>query len=271
MRVTLIQTDLHWENPAANRDAFTKKLLPLAGQTDLVVLPEMFTTGFSMHPQDKAEVFPGITLDWMLSLSFEIDAAIVGSVMSLERRYSNRLIFAKPNGSYEYSDKRHLFRMAGEDKNYSAGEERVIIEWKGWRILPLVCYDLRFPVWSRNVNMIKPQNKYATSKLEIAYDLLLYIANWPERRRQAWNTLLPARGIENLSYVAAVNRIGTDGTGLSYSGDSAVYDYLGNRISTVQPFTDCMETIELNKRSLDEFREQFPAWKDADGFEYFGR
>ncbi|MBX7182532.1 MAG: amidohydrolase [Bacteroidia bacterium] len=258
LRVSLIQADLIWENPAENRRSFEEKIKALIGLTDLILLPEMFTTGFSMKPGSMAESFPGPTLDWMMEMAQKTGACVCGSVMTLEKEnYYNRLFFAKPNGTYQSYNKRHLFRMAGEDLEYSAGEERLVVEWKEWKIMPLICYDLRFPVWSRNTH-------FGSQEKGLVYDLLLYVANWPERRNIAWKTLLPARAVENLCYVAALNRVGVDGSGLSYSGDSAIYDYLGQKISTVQPHSETIETCVLDKATLDDFRKQFPAWMDAD-------
>jgi omega-amidase len=260
LRVSFIQSELVWENPAANRQYFGKKIEALAGQSDLILLPEMFTTGFSMKPDGKAESFPGPTLDWLIEKANKANACICGSIMSEEKgKFYNRLLFAKPDGTYQVYNKRHLFRMAGEDLAYTAGEERVVVEWKGWRILPLVCYDLRFPVWSRN-GFFEKQEK------GLVYDLLVYVANWPERRSLAWNTLLPARAVENLAYVAALNRIGMDDAGLRYSGDSGIYDFLGQKLSSTLAHQEATETVSLDKAALESFRMQFPAWMDADEF-----
>ncbi|HNV51684.1 MAG TPA: nitrilase-related carbon-nitrogen hydrolase, partial [Tenuifilaceae bacterium] len=200
MRVTIIQSGLEWENPNANKINFEKKIKEVAHNSDLILLPEMFTTGFSMNPQGFADLYPGETSAWMSKMATENSIALTGSYIAKENsNYFNRMIFAYPNGDIVYYDKRHLFRMAGEDKNYSAGNKRVVVNYMGWRILLLVCYDLRFPVWSRNRN---------------DYDLILLVANFPERRRYAWNSLLVARAIENQCYVAACNRVGDDGNGV---------------------------------------------------------
>lgn len=260
LRVSFIQSDLVWEDPMENRRLFGEKIEALVGQTDLIVLPEMFTTGFSMQPKGKAELFPGYSLKWMQQQAEKTNACVCGSVMSEEKGcYYNRLLFVKPDGTYHSYDKRHLFRMAGEDAEYTAGMNRLVITWKGWRILPLVCYDLRFPVWSRNTS-------FETQGKELVYDLLIYVANWPERRNFAWKSLLPARAIENMSYLVAVNRIGIDNTGLSYSGDSGIYDFMGQKLSVAQAHQAVAETITLDKNALDEFRKQFPAWMDADEY-----
>ncbi|WP_129643857.1 amidohydrolase [Peristeroidobacter agariperforans] len=259
LNVTLIQTDLAWHDPAANRVRLQKHMGGLAGQTDLIVLPEMFTTGFTMEAESVAEIANGPTVAWMREHAAALGAVITGSIATRDGdRYYNRLVWMRPDGTHETYDKRHLFRMAHEQDHYSAGVRRLVVELKGWKILPLVCYDLRFPVWSRN-------------KLggDDGYDALLYVANWPERRRYPWQTLLKARAIENLSYCIGVNRVGKDGTGINYTGDSAAIDYLG------QPMTPASEqefvtTVSLDKTALDGFRAKFPAHLDADDFHLTG-
>lgn len=259
LNVTLVQTDLVWHDPAANRRRLQERFAALAGKTDLVVLPEMFTTGFTMEAEAVAEPADGPTVAWMREQAASLGAVITGSIATQQGdRYFNRLVWMRPDGSHESYDKRHLFRMAHEQDHYAAGSRRVVVEIKGWKVLPLVCYDLRFPVWSRN-------------KIggDGAYDVLLYVANWPERRRYAWQTLLKARAIENLSYCIAVNRVGKDGTGVNYTGDSAAIDYLG------QPMTppseqELVETVTLDKAALDGFRAKFPAHLDADDFQLRG-
>lgn len=262
LRVTLVQSELVWHDPDANRMAFAEKLEGLQGQTDLVVLPEMFTTGFTMEPESAAEIcyetqagLQSETIGWLQEQAKMLGAAVCGSVaMRLgegQAIYVNRLLFVMPNGAVAHYDKRHLFRMANEHHHYQSGTGRNIVEYRGWRILLQVCYDLRFPVFSRNNN---------------DYDLALYVANWPEPRRMAWRTLLQARAIENLCYVVGVNRVGVDVNGLSYSGDSLMADFKGeclldNAIGEV--FTD---TGQLSKTELNDFREKFPAWQDADNF-----
>ena len=253
LNVTLIQTDLVWHDPAANRGSLQGRFAALAGQTDLIVLPEMFTTGFTMEASSVAEVADGPTVAWMREQAARLGAVITGSIATRQgESYFNRLVWMRPDGTYETYDKRHLFRMAHEHDHYSAGAQRLVVELKGWKILPLVCYDLRFPVWSRN-------------RADDAYDVLLYVANWPERRRYAWQTLIKARAIENLSYCVAVNRVGKDGNDVNYSGDSAVVDFLG------QPMTPPSEqefiaSVTLDKAALNGFRSKFPAHLDADEF-----
>jgi omega-amidase len=258
--VTLIQADLVWHDPAANRRRLQERFASLQGRTDLVVLPEMFTTGFTMEARSVAEPVDGPTIAWMREQAGKLGAVITGSIVTKDgEKFYNRLIWMRPDGTHEYYDKRHLFRMAHEHDHYSAGSRRVIVELKGWKILPLVCYDLRFPVWSRN--------RIGSDE---AYDLLLYVANWPQRRRHAWRTLLMARAIENLSYCIGVNRVGEDGVGISYVGDSAAIDYLG------QPMTQPSEqefvaTVTLDRAALHGFRNKFPAHLDADEFRLLGR
>lgn len=215
LELALIQTTLAWHAPAANREHF-QKLLEQARGADLVILPEMFSTGFSMDSADLAEPEDGPSSIWLREQAQAIGAVVCGSLIirAADGSYRNRLLWARPDGSWAHYDKRHLFRMAGEHKHYSAGDQQVVLQLKGWRVRPLICYDLRFPVWSRD-----PQGT----------DLLLYTANWPGARRQHWNRLLPARAIENLCYVAAVNRVGEDGKGHGYTGDSQVLDFQGRR------------------------------------------
>lgn len=256
LRVTAVQSELAWHDAAANRRHFERLLQPLAGQTDLIVLPEMFTTGFTMAAEQVAEAAGGPTVDWLRKMAASVQATVAGSIVTQDRgRYFNRLIWMRPDGTHASYDKRHLFRMAQEHQHYAAGRERIVVEIDGWKICPLVCYDLRFAVWSRN--------KLGSAS---GYDVLVYVANWPERRRYAWQTLLRARAIENLSYCIGVNRVGRDGQGIDYKGDSAVIDFLG------QPLTEASEeefvaTVTLERAALDGFRAKFPAYLDADAFE----
>lgn len=251
LRVSLLQADLFWEQPEKNRAYFEKEIASLPA-TDLVVLPEMFTTGFTMDASGNAETAEGPSLKWMQSMALNHQLAITGSlIIEEEGRYYNRLYFVKPDGSYESYDKRHTFTLAGEDKVYTAGNRKLIIDYKGWKICPLICYDLRFPVWIRNVE---------------DYDLVLFVANWPERRVAAWDALLKARAIENMAYCIGVNRVGNDGNGHPYVGHSAVYDVLGERISTdawEQPFN---ETLHLSKEHLQKLRAQLQFLADRDAF-----
>jgi predicted amidohydrolase len=231
----------------------------LAGRTDLIVLPEMFTTGFTMEPEAVAEPANGPTVAWMREQAAKLGAVITGSIATRDGDgYYNRLVWMRPDGTHETYDKRHLFRMAREHDHYSPGTRRLVVELKGWKILPLVCYDLRFPVWSRN-----------KIGADGGYDVLLYVANWPERRRYPWQTLLKARAIENLSYCIGVNRVGKDGTGINYTGDSAAIDYLGQPM-TAPSEQEFVTTVALEKAALDEFRAKFPAHLDADEFQLMG-
>jgi omega-amidase len=252
LRVSLVQTDLQWQEAQHNREELEPQLLSLVGATDLIVLPEMFTSAFTMNGA-IAEEHPGPTLAWMQRLARTTNAALTGSIASLEngQRY-NRLLFVKPDGSYSSYDKKHLFRMLGEDKRYAAGSDKLIVQWQGWRILPLVCYDLRFPVWCRHTQA-EP------------YELAIYVANWPAARNQHWRTLLQARAIENLAYVVGVNRIGRDGNGLDYVGHSAVIDPLGNEVVQAGAVAG-VYTATLLPAAVTEWRAKFPAWMDADAF-----
>jgi predicted amidohydrolase len=256
LRVTLVQADLVWHDAAANRHRFDELLAPLASQTELVVLPEMFTTGFTMSAEQVAEPVDGPTLKWMRGLASRLNAVITGSVVTADAgRFYNRLIWMRPDGSHAHYDKRHLFRMAREHEHFAVGQQSLIVELHGWRIAPLVCYDLRFPVWSRN-----------RFSAERGYDALIYVANWPERRRYAWQTLLRARAIENLSYCIAVNRVGRDGQGIEYRGDSVVLDYMGQPLTA--PSEDAFTaTVTLDRQALTRYRLKFPAHLDADDFE----
>ena len=252
LRVTIVQTELHWQDAEANRTMFSEKLAAAAPKTDLIVLPEMFTTGFSMNAEGLAELAEGPTLTWMQQEARVHNAVITGSVMVREENsYFNRLYWVNPDGSYAKYDKKHLFRMAKEHHTYAPGKERLIVNLKGWNICPLVCYDLRFPVWSRNTNN--------------AYDLLLYVANWPKVRNQPWRTLLQARAIENLAYVVGVNRVGTDGNNHPYSGDSAIIHPKGYHLIETSE-VEGIHTLTLSKKELEDFREAFPAHLDADVF-----
>jgi omega-amidase len=253
LELALIQTTLAWHDPQANRAHFGA-LLERAGGVDLVVLPEMFSTGFSMHSEHLAEAEDGATSAWLLEQARRLEAVVTGSLIVRDASgfHCNRLLWATPEGELLHYDKRHLFRMAGEHQHYTPGERQVLFELKGWRVRPLVCYDLRFPAWSRD-----PQDT----------DLLLYVANWPAARRDAWNRLLPARAIENLCYVAAVNRIGEDGKGHAYSGDSQVLDYQGDSLLDAGD-ADGVFRISLSAAALRGYRERFPAYRDADAFRF---
>ena len=253
LKISIVQSPLHWENIDKNLELFSQKLSGLNKPTDIIVLPEMFTTGFTMNAQVFAESMEGKGVAWMQQKAKEKNCCITGSLIIKENNNSyNRLVWAYPDGSLEFYDKRHLFRMANEQHYYSPGNKKIIVEYKGWKICPLVCYDLRFPVWSRNV-----KNEY---------DLLIYIANWPERRNHAWKSLLIARALENLSYVAGVNRIENDGNDVCYSGDSVVINYKGETLSAIKSNEESIETISISHKELIEFRNSFPAFMDADTF-----
>jgi len=252
LRVTLVQAELAWQDPAANRRNLAAHFRGLGGHTDLVALPEMFSTGFSMAAREFAEDMDGPTVGWMREEAAALGCVITGSLIVRDgERFFNRLVWARPDGSVEHYDKRHLFRMAGEQQQYSAGTRRLVVELKGWRVCPMICYDLRFPVWSRSRD---------------DYDVLLYVANWPQRRALAWATLLRARAIENLCYVAGVNRVGRDGNGATYAGDSVALDFLGQPLSS-EGGGDRVETAVLDLESLRAYRQSFPAQADADRFE----
>ena len=257
LRVTLVQSMLHWEDAAANRAMFGEKLAGMKGTTDLIVLPEMFSTGFSMRSRELAETMDGATVAWMREQSKRTDAAIYGSVIITEGgKYFNRGLFVKPDGQVTVYDKRHLFRFADETSHYSAGAERMVVEWRGWRILLQVCFDLRFPVFARSRSIAGRSD----------YDAILYVANWPEARRYPWSQLLIARAIENQCYVVGENRVGMDGKGIHYAGDSVVIDPRGQVIGSVEPSQEGTTTVALDRNALEEFREKFPVAKDADDF-----
>ena len=257
LKVTIIQPFLHWENPEANRAMLEEKISNI-GVTDVLVLPEMFTTGFSMNASTLAEPMNFHTTKWMQNMAAKTNALILGSVIIKEgNNFFNRLIWMQPDGVCNTYDKRHLFRMAEEEKVYTSGNSLLVGEWRGWRICPLVCYDLRFPVWSRN--QFNKQTK------ELGYDLLVYVANWPAARSLHWQTLLKARAIENLSFVVGVNRVGADGKGILYDGHSAIISPKGETLlESVDK--ESIETLELNKQELTDWRAKFPAYLDADDF-----
>ncbi|HSZ72387.1 MAG TPA: amidohydrolase [Cytophagaceae bacterium] len=252
LKLALVQTDLHWEDPTANRSMLEEKIWQLKEHVDVIVLPEMFTTGFTMKAAQHAEGMNLHTSRWMKQMAAQTNAAICGSYIVKENgTFYNRLLWMFPDGTFHTYDKRHLFRMAGEHDVFGAGREKLIVEWKGWKICPLVCYDLRFPVWSRNVAN--------------AYDVLIYVANWPQARVKAWSTLLKARAIENISYVVGVNRTGIDGHDIPYNGASACIDFKGDTLWELED-TEGIEVCTLSAEALLQFREKFPAWKDADQF-----
>lgn len=256
LKIAFIQSELHWHNPQANRSMFEEKIWEINSPVDLIILPEMFTTGFTMDASDHAEVMGTTTVKWMAQIAAQTKAVITGSVIIKEQgNYYNRLIWMNPDGDYKHYDKRHLFRYAGEHQNYVPGNERLIVELKGWKIFPQICYDLRFPVWSRN-HFIDGN---------AAFDVLLYVANWPDKRVSAWDTLLEARAIENLAYSIGVNRIGADENGVNYCGHSAAYDYNGKVLHGPQEHEQIV-MLELKYDSMEQFRKRFPFYLDADKF-----
>ena len=277
LTLTGIQTQLHWEDAAANRKMFEEKINSIADKTEIIVLPETFSTGFSMKPRELAETMDGETVSWMKSVAAEKKVIITGSVImkdangqTVERVpngstptvYYNRLIWMLPNGQHGIYDKRHLFNYAGEGNEFTSGTKRLIASVKGWRINLLVCYDLRFPVWARQT---PPLLKEKGSGGEVEYDVLIYVANWPEKRNHAWKTLLQARAIENQSYVVGVNRVGYDGNNNYHSGDSMVVDPMGEVLYTKAHEEDIF-TVTLRKEKLEDIRTKLPFWKDSDNF-----
>ncbi|MFI5152603.1 MAG: nitrilase family protein [Chitinophagales bacterium] len=262
LTVSGIQSDLIWEDKAANLRKLGDQIVSLKDKTELIILPEMFSTGFVVEPAGLAEKMDGPSLDWMKKLSNENRVILTGSLIIEDGgKYHNRLIWMMPNGQYGYYDKRHLFAFAGEDERYSAGNKRLIASVKGWKINLLVCYDLRFPVWARQGTA--PENAESSSDLE--YDLLIYVANWPSKRIHAWKILLMARAIENQAYVVGVNRVGTDGFQNYHTGDSMVIDPFGQSIYHA-PEKEDLFTCTLDKNKLVEARSKFPFWKDRDHF-----
>ena len=252
LRVTPVQAALIWEDPAANRAHFDRLLQELPGRTDVVVLPEMFTTGFTMNPAPVAEPMDGPTVAWMREQAGRLDAVVTGSLVIEENgAYHNRLVWMRPDGSYDTYDKRHRFAMAGEHEHYARGNERLVTVWRGWRVCPLICYDLRFPVWARN---------------DDSYDLLIYTANWPDRRAYDWLTLLRARAIENQCYVVGVNRTGTDAGGHHYRGDSCVVDPGWRRMLWHAAHEPALATVTLAGSHLAQVRESLPFLRDRDSF-----
>lgn len=252
MKVALVQSSLFWENPETNRNHFEEKINAINEKLDLIVLPEMFSTGFTMNPDGVAETMNGKTVFWMQTLAKAKKTAITGSVVIEEDgKYYNRLVFVFPSGEIKHYDKRHLFSLAGEEKIYTAGNKKLIVEYLGWKICPLICYDLRFPVFSRNVEN---------------YDILIYVANWPKTRILAWDSLLRARAIENLSYTIGVNRIGKDENGQNYIGHSQIINPIGEYL--VKPNEEeGIFIFELDKNVLEENRKKFNFLNDADTFE----
>jgi len=255
--ITGIQTDLFWEDKKANLEMLEKKINSIKEKTEIIVLPEMFSTGFSMQPEKLAETMEGETVQWMKRIATEKKIILTGSAIIEDGgHYYNRLIWMLPNGEYGTYDKRHRFAYADEDEHYTAGTKRLIASVKGWKINLLVCYDLRFPVWARQTT---PQDG-------LEFDVLIYVANWPESRVHAWKTLLTARAIENQCYVAGINRTGNDGKGIHYTGESMIIDAMGQALYHKKDEEDIF-TVTLDKEHLSSVREKFPFWKDADKFQ----
>jgi predicted amidohydrolase len=260
LRVSLVQADTRWHDAAGNRALYGQLVRALRGQSELIVLPETFTSGFTNETLGNAETMQGESVRWLRGLATEVGAVVTGSMVIREGEHCyNRLLWAHPDGTLAHYDKRHLFRMAGEHQRYADGKARLIVELNGWRICPQVCYDLRFPVWLRNRHASSVAGRFD-------YDVLLFVANWPAARQHAWRTLLRARAIENLSYCIGVNRVGVDGNQLSYAGDSAALDFLGNALVEcgAQPQS---VTVTLSAAALAAHRERFPAHLDADNFD----
>lgn len=258
LKVTVIQSDLVWEDKERNLEEFSKRIQAVDHPTDLIVLPEMFTTGFAMEPHHLAEPMEGKSMQWMEHMAGKKECVIAGSIIIREGdHYYNRLIWMRPGGTYDFVDKKHLFTFAGENKHYTAGNKKLIVGLKGWKIMPLICYDLRFPVWSKN--------RY-DEEHGFDYDCMINVANWPEKRSHVWRILLMARALENQAYVIGVNRIGKDGNDISYSGDSAVISPKGENLSNIPPYKEHTETVVMPRCELDSFRDHFRPWADWDKF-----
>ncbi|WKN45990.1 amidohydrolase [Tunicatimonas pelagia] len=257
LTVSLIQTSLYWHEVEANLAMLEEKIWQIDQPTDLIILPEMFSTGFTQQADSLAEPMNSKTFRWMKQQAAQTKAVVTGSYIVREQQnFYNRLLWVRPDGTFSYYDKRHLFRMAGEDRVFSAGDSLLIEELKGWRVCPLICYDLRFPVWSRNV---------VQADGALNYDLLIYVANWPAARRSAWETLLKARAIENACYVAGVNRVGEDGNQVSYLGNSVAVDFKGDIVADLEEQEQII-TIPLSYQDLEAYRQKFPVHLDADKF-----
>ncbi|MEM6720521.1 MAG: amidohydrolase [Bacteroidota bacterium] len=252
LKVALIQTNLIWEHPAQNRIQLAEKINAITEEVDIIVLPEMFTSGFTMNPKAVAETMDGKTMTWLKNLAKAKNSVITGSlVISENGKHYNRLVFVLPSSEVETYDKKHTFTLAGEHKVYTAGTEKKIIHYKGWKICPLICYDLRFPVWARNME---------------DYDVLLYVANWPKPRVNAWDALLKARAIENMSYCIGVNRVGLDANSHEYVGHSAAYDVLGNQLTNMESGKEATEIVTLTKEHIATYRNKLKFLDDRDAF-----
>lgn len=257
LHIAMVQTDLYWKDKVANLAMLEEKIWEIEGDIDLLILPEMFPTGFSMDASELAEPMNLLVTKWMKQMAAQLKCTVTGSVIISEnQKYYNRLLWVSSDGSVSFYDKRHLFRMAEEEKIFSPGENLPIFDLKGWKICPQVCYDLRFPVWARN----------RTNQGELAYDLIFYIASWPAARVSAWDALLPARAIENLAYSIGVNRVGVDGNEVSYNGHSAAYDFKGSKLIDLED-REVIQVVKLDASELDAYRHKFPAWMDSDFFQ----
>ncbi len=259
LKTTLIQSNIYWQDVDANLAMFEEKIWEIETPTDVIILPEMFNTGFSMNVEHMAEPMNFKTFRWMNQMAKQKDAAIVGSYIVKEAtQYYNRLYWVEPDGQFDFYDKKHLFRMGNEHLVFAEGNKKMIRNFRGWKIRPLVCYDLRFPVWSRN--------RYSSSAEVLDYDLLIYVANWPAPRNDVWQTLLKARSMENQCYTIGLNRTGSDGEGITYNGQSSVFDFKGKAINEISS-NQAIQTVELNMEQLISFRKKFPAFLDGDSFE----
>jgi len=259
LKIAIVQGPIVWEDRNANLRYFEKQIEEVGRSADIILLPEMFDSGFTMNVSKASQHTNGPALQWMRTWSQKSEALILGSVIVQDRgQYFNRLLWVEPSGDFYHYNKRHLFRMGDEHKTYSQGSKKLIRTWKGWRICPLICYDLRFPVWSRN--RLMPDTG------EPEYDLLIYLANWPAPRVTVWNTLLQARALENQAFVAGVNRIGTDGEEISYNGHSQLIDYKGAVVMNSGEEANT-HIVEIDKQPLLDFRQKFPAYLDADPYE----
>ncbi|MDO8965363.1 amidohydrolase [Algoriphagus sp.] len=257
IRIALVQTDLHWEDKTANLAMLEEKIWGLKGNADLIILPEMFPTGFSMDASKLAEPMNLTVCKWMKQLAAQTQATLTGSaIISEGGKFFNRLLWVNPEGIVEHYDKRHLFRMAKEEETFSAGKKLPVFSLKGWKFCPQVCYDLRFPVWSRN----------GWDQGNAGYDILFFVASWPASRVSAWDALLPARAIENLSFSIGVNRVGIDGKWITYNGHSAAYNFKGEKILDLAEKEE-IQIVSFSANELEVYRSKFPAWRDADSFQ----
>lgn len=257
LTISIVQSDLAWENTRQNLDNFSEKISRIKVPTDLIILPEMFNTGFAIEPEKVAGTMDGTAMEWLKNTALEKNCVVTGSLIIRENgKFYNRLVWMRPDRTFDFYDKRHLFRMGDEHLRFSNGSKRLVTEIKGWKIRPLICYDLRFPVWAKN--------SYSEGQYE--YDLIIYVANWPGRRSYAWKHLLIARAIENQCYVAGANRIGIDGKGIPHQGDSMVLNFKGKPVVELPPSVEDTETVTLLYSKMQEFRNEFTVGLDWDSF-----